>query len=102
MTMINFKRSGGVMGKELAMDFDLSSMPDNMAQRLHNLINESEFFEIPTLNDLRAGPDEYEYMITVVAGNTIHTVRATDSSMPKSLPPLIDELTELAKTTTNS
>jgi hypothetical protein len=98
--MINFKRSGGAMGKEVAMDFDLSSMPDNMAQRLHNLINETNFFEIPTVDDLRAAKDEYEYVITVVAGNTIHTVRATDSSMPKSLPPLIEELTELAKTTT--
>jgi hypothetical protein len=100
MTMINFKRSGGVMGKEVAMDFDLSSLPASMAQRLHNLINETNFFEIPIVNDLHAGPDEYEYVITVVAGNTVHTVHATDSSMPKSLPPLIDELTELAKTTT--
>jgi hypothetical protein len=88
------------MGKEVAMDFDLSSLPASMAQRLHNLINETNFFEIPIVNDLHAGPDEYEYVITVVAGNTVHTVHATDSSMPKSLPPLIDELTELAKTTT--
>lgn len=86
------------MGKEVAMDFDLSSLPASMAQRLHNLINETNFFEIPTLNDLQARPDEYEYVITVFAGNTVHTVRATDSSMPKSLPPLVDELTELAKT----
>jgi emfourin len=88
------------MGKEVAMDFDLSSLPASMAQRLHNLINETNFFEIPIVNDLHAGPDEYEYVITVVAGNAVHTVHATDSSMPKSLPPLIDELTELAKTTT--
>jgi hypothetical protein len=100
MTMINFKRSGGVMGKEVAMDFDLSSLPAGMAQRLNNLINETNFFEIPTVNELHARPEEYEYVITVVAGNTVHTVRATDSSMPKSLPPLIEELTELAKTTT--
>jgi hypothetical protein len=98
--MINFKRSGGVMGKEVQMDFDLSSMPDNMAQRLHNLINETNFFEIPTVENLSAGPNEYEYVITIVAGNTIHTVRATDSSMPKSLPPLIEELVELASATT--
>ena len=88
------------MGKEVAMDFDLTSLPASMAQRLHNLINETNFFEIPIVNELHAGPDEYEYVITVVAGNTVHTVHATDSSMPKSLPPLIDELTELAKTTT--
>jgi hypothetical protein len=98
MTMINFKRSGGMMGKEVTMDFDLNNMPAHDAQRLHNLLNESNFFEIPTVSDLRASPDEYEYVITVVAGNSIHTVRASDTSMPKPLRPFVEELTELAKT----
>lgn len=100
MTMINFKRTGGVMGRELTMDFDLNSMPASEAQRLHNLLNESKFFEIPVVNNLQAGPDEYEYVITVIAGNSIHTVHVSDSSMPPSVRPLVDDLTELAKTTT--
>ena len=100
MTMINFKRTGGAMGKEVALDVDLSSMPANMAQRLHNLINESNFFEIPVVNDLQASADEYQYMITVVAGNSLHTVHVSDTSMPASILPLVEELTELAKETT--
>ena len=100
MTMINFRRSGGVTGREIAMDFDLGSMPGLAAQRLHALLTESNFFDIPLVSDLRAGPDEYEYTVTVVAGNSLHTVHASDNSMPKSLRPLIDELTELAKATT--
>jgi hypothetical protein len=77
MTMINFKRTGGLMGRELAMDFDLNSMPAS-----------------------EAGPDEYEYVITVIAGNSIHTVHVSDTSMPQSLRPFIDDLTEIAKATT--
>jgi len=100
MTMINFKRTGGVMGRELAMDFDLNSMPASEARRLHNLLNESRFFEVPVVNDLRAGPDEYEYMITVIAGNSIHTVHVSETSMPQSLRPLIEDLTEIAKAIT--
>ncbi|HEX9332217.1 MAG TPA: protealysin inhibitor emfourin [Anaerolineales bacterium] len=100
MTMINFKRTGGILGKEIGTDFDLSSMPASVAQRLHNLINESNFFEIPVVEDLQASPDEYEYLITVVAGNSIHTVRVSDTSMPKSIRPLVEQLTELAKATT--
>lgn len=100
MTMINFRRSGGPSGREIAMDFDLSSMPGPAAQRLHGLLTESNFFDIPLVGDLRAGPDEHEYVITVVAGNSLHTVHASDSSMPKSLRPLIDELTELTRATT--
>ena len=100
MTMINYKRTGGAMGGEITMDFDLSGMPASESQRLHNLLDESHFFEIPVVNNLMARPDEYEYTITVVAGNSIHTVRASDSSMPKSLRPLIEDLNALAKTTT--
>jgi hypothetical protein len=100
MTMINFKRTGGSMGKELTMDFDLNNMPASEAQRLHNMLNESKFFEVPVVYDLQASPDEYEYVITVVAGNSIHTVHVSDTSMPQSLRPLVEDLTEIAKATT--
>ena len=98
MTMINFKRTGGLMGKEMSMDFDLGSMPGSVAQRLSGLLTESDFFEVPVVNHLIAGPDEYQYDITVVAGNSIHTVHVSDTSMPQSLRPLVEELTELAET----
>jgi hypothetical protein len=49
------------------------------------------------VSDLRTGPDEYEYVITVVAGNSIHTVHVSDTSMPESLRPLVEDLTEIAK-----
>ena len=97
MTMINFKRSGGSIGKELAMDFDLNNMPADESRRLHNLLDESRFFEVPVVSDLRSSPDEYEYVITVVAGNSIHTIHVSDTSMPHSLRPLIEDLTEIAK-----
>jgi len=98
MTMINFRRSGGSMGREMAMDFDLGSMPGSMAQRLQGLLTESNFFDVPVVNDLRTSPDEYQYDITVVAGNSIHSVHVSDTSMPGSLRPLVEELTELAET----
>lgn len=82
------------------MDFDLNNMPASESRRLHNMLNESKFFEVPMLNDLRASPDEYEYMITVIAGNSIHTVHVSDTSMPESLRPFIEDLTEIAKAAT--
>ena len=90
------------MGAELAMDFDLNNMPASEAQRLHNMLNESKFFEVPVVNDLRASPDEYEYVITVVAGNSLHTVHISDTSMPHSLRPLVEDLTEMAKEASRS
>jgi hypothetical protein len=100
MTMINFKRTGGLMGKEMTMDFDLASMPTAISERLQSLLLDSNFFEIPVVNDLRVRPDEYEYAITVVSGNSIHTVHVSDTSMPNPLRPFVEQLTELARATT--
>jgi hypothetical protein len=96
MTTISYKRTGGTLGQELAANFDLNSMPTSEAQRLHDLIHESNFFEIPVVDAVPSRPDEFAYTITVVSGNFIHTVIATDNLMPKSLRPLIQDLTELA------
>ncbi len=82
------------------MNMDLDSIPGSASQRIHSLITESDFFEIPTINDLFAGPDEYQYTITVIAGNSLHTVHVTDTAMPESVRPLVEELNELAKTAT--
>lgn len=98
MTTISYKRTGGAMGQEMAVDFNLNEMPDDRSQRLHNLILESEFFKTPVQNTAMSKPDEFEYTITIDSGNSMHTVRTTDTSMPDSLRPLIKELTELAKT----
>jgi hypothetical protein len=100
MTMINFKQTDRATGKETALDFDLSSLPGPMAERLQSLLTSSNFFEVPLVQYLRAGPEESEYTMTVVAGNSLHTVHVTDSSMPKSLRPLVDALREIAEATT--
>jgi len=88
------------MGREVAMNVDLGSMPASAAKRLDGLLTSSNFFEVPLVDNLLAGPDEYQYDITVVAGNSIHTIHVSDTSMPESLRPLVEELTELAETAT--
>ena len=97
MTTISYKRTGGAMGQEMAVNFNLNEMPANISQRLQNLITESNFFATPVVNEALARPDEFEYTVTIDRGNSMHTVRTTDSSMPDSLRQLIEGLTELAK-----
>jgi hypothetical protein len=98
MTTISYIRTGGIPSQELAVNFDLENMRASDAERLRNLINESKFFDIPALDVKPDGPNEFAYTITVISGNSIHTIRATDTLMPKSLRPLIEDLTELAVT----
>lgn len=99
MTTIRFKRTGGAMGRDLSADFDLNELPGDESQRLHNLITESRFFSTPVDQETVSRPDEFEYTVTIDAGHSMHTVHTTDTSMPDSLQPLVEELIQLAKAT---
>lgn len=99
MTKIIFKRSGGIIGREVESNIDLNEMPDHESQELMRLISETNFFKIPQNMISTGTPDEYEYTVTVEAGNTHHTIHTSDSSAPDSLRPLLDKLSLLARET---
>lgn len=98
MTKINFKRTGGITGREIDTDIDLNELPDNESQELMHLITETNFFKIPQNLIGHSTPDEYEYIVTVEAGNTHHTIQTSDTNAPESLRPLLDKLSKLART----
>lgn len=102
MTKINFKRSGGILGQEMESNIDLNELPDAEAQELMQLITDTNFFKIPQNLINHATPDEYEYTVTVEAGNTNHTIHASDASAPESLRPLLEKLAKLAKEDNNA
>lgn len=97
MTKINFKRSGGLMGQQVDTDIDLNELPDAEAQELMQLIAETSFFNIPQNMIGHTTPDEYEYVVTVEAGNSHHTIQTSDTNAPDSLRPLLDRLSQLSR-----
>ena len=98
MTKINFKRTGGILGREINTDIELNELPADESQELMQLITETNFFKIPQNLIGHAIPDEYEYTITVEAGNTHHTIQTSDTTAPESLRPLLEKLSRLART----
>ena len=97
MTRINFKRTGGVTGREVDADIDLNELPDSGAQELTRMLTETNFFKVPQNLIAHAAPDEYEYTITVESGNSHHTIHTSDSTAPESLRPLLIKLSTLVK-----
>jgi Emfourin len=97
MTKINFKRSGGITGREVNTDIDLNELPAADSQDLMQLISETNFFNIPQNLIDQVTPDEYEYTVTVEAGNSHHTVHTSDTTAPESLRPLLQKLSLLAR-----
>jgi len=93
MSLITFERSGGYAGNEIDFDVKLENLPENEAKRLQKMIENADFFNIPTNIEQAATPDQFLYKITVDNGDEYHTVRCTDITMPKSLLPLVRELT---------
>jgi hypothetical protein len=97
VTKIYFKKTGGFMGREVESDIDLNEMPDNEAQDIQRMIMDANFFSTPQNLIDSSKHDEYEYTVTVDAGNSHHTVHTSDSSAPESLRPLLERLSTLAK-----
>lgn len=97
MTKIHFQRTGGMLGREVDADIDLNEIPADESQELMRLITETNFFKIPQNMIAQAVHDEYEYTVTVEAGNTIHTIHTSDSTAPESLRPLLEELSNIAR-----
>ncbi|MEW6404832.1 MAG: protealysin inhibitor emfourin [Chloroflexota bacterium] len=95
MTQINFERTSGLVGRPLRYTVNLDNLPEDEAQILQRLIDEANFFELPSNLRGNATPDEFQYRLTVQNGNQEHTVQASDTTMPRSLVPLIKELTIL-------
>jgi len=94
-TIVTFERSGGVVGNEVYFNLDLGSLSEDKVERLQKLIDNAHFFNIPANLAMSATPDEFQYKLTVDNGNEYHSVRVTDTTMPKNLLPLIRELTML-------
>jgi hypothetical protein len=95
MTLIIFDRSGGAIGKDMHLELDLDTLPADETQTLLRLINETGFHNIPENSDENSMPDEFHYEITVHSGSGSHTIRTSDSTMPRELQPIIKELTML-------
>ena len=95
MTTITFERSGGAAGKDLRLDLDLNTLPEDESQHLLKLIEDADFFNIPEHPAEPSTADEFQYKISINAGQTSHTLHTSESTMPKSLLPLAKELTML-------
>ena len=96
MATIIFKRLGGVLGQEIDLFLVIESLPATEAQHLLKLIDESNFFTTSVDADVPPNPDEFQYIISMESGSTQHTIRTSETNMPDSLRPLVDELVQLS------
>ena len=96
---IEFLRSGGFAGISLTAKLDLQNLSTDESAILEKQINESNFFDLQELIKSAAPmPDGFEYQLTISSLERTHTVTVSESLITAQLRPLIDHLTDLART----
>ena len=101
---IYFKRTGGFMGQSITRLVDTAVLPTKEAATIQTLINQADFFDLPTETATLSPPvfpnsDQFEYTLLIDDGSTHrrHTVKRCDDTVSDELWPLLRELTTLAR-----
>ena len=97
MTKIFFERSGGFMGRKVSAAINLEELPGDLAEVLKEMLDESDFFDLPADLTRPPMPDAFTYTITVSTELRQHSVRVSDATAPDDLRPLLDELNKQAR-----
>jgi hypothetical protein len=95
---VTFQVSGGVgffPGLAAPRTFDVQTLPELTRRRLANLIDESEFFSLPSPPPPAGAADYQTYRITVEDDTRRHTVVVSDPVASAPLQGLIDMLQNL-------
>jgi hypothetical protein len=95
--IIEFERTGGFAGLTLKKVIDLDKLPPEDANKLYQLVEASDFFELPeTIAASKPSVDQFHYTVTVNASGKKHTVDVDEAAVPPKLKPLIQWLTTAA------
>ncbi len=95
---VQFARTGGFAGMRLMASVDTETLPPEEADRLRRLIARAAFFEqLTSLRSATPAPDRFQYRVTVEEGDRRKTVELDESSIPKSVRPLLDYLVDSAR-----
>jgi hypothetical protein len=90
---ITLKRTGGFTGIPFSTAVDTDQCEEEERNTLSMLVEAAQFFSLPEkISPAAAGPDRFQYQITVERPGERHTVEAGESGIPDSLQPLVRHL----------
>ncbi len=82
----------------LTVAIDTDTLPSTESDRLHRLVDEAGFFNLPTsLKSNAPGGDRFQYRVQIEDGERRREVTADESAVPENLQPLLDYLTDWAR-----
>jgi hypothetical protein len=82
---------------------DTEKLPLEQAKELESLIKAASFFELPAkVSTSPRGADQFNYRISIEAGEKIHTIETNDEIVSDTLWPLLRRLMIIARASGNS
>jgi hypothetical protein len=95
---IHFERSGGFAGMIFEVSVETNDLPEEEAQAIGRLVENSNFFTLPSrFDDETPRSDQFQYKIMIETENQTHTVETSDFAAPQEMRPLLQKLTILAR-----
>lgn len=95
---ITFERTGGFAGITMTKVVDTTSLPQNDANQLHQLVEAANFFRLPTnITSKSPQPDRFQYQLTVEDNGKQRTVQVGEQAVPGTLRPLIEWMMAAAR-----
>jgi hypothetical protein len=95
--LVLFERSGGFAGVPVTITIDLATLSPADATQLNRLIEQADFFNLPTTTPASTKPDRFQYRVTIQMGDRHHTIKTGEATAPETLTPLLDWLTNFAQ-----
>ncbi len=94
---IIFERTGGLMGLKTSLTINVDELPPDQAGTLRRLLDEANFFTLTENPPTSSIPDGFRYTVIVETETITHTVHTSDSAAPEELLPLLQELSQRAR-----
>ncbi len=95
---ISIERSGGFAGITTKTSVDEKDLAPEEARKLHQLVEEAEFFNLPGKIVSRSPePDRFQYELRLEENGRQYKVAVSEEAMPEKLKPLVNWLMEKAR-----
>lgn len=95
---VEFVRSGGFAGISLTVRVDSGTLPPADQAALEKNVSAAGFFDLPAqIKPSSPAPDGFEYRLTITSSSQSHSVIVSEGVVPDDLRPLLDQLTDLAR-----
>ncbi|MBE9012332.1 hypothetical protein IQ250_19220 [Pseudanabaenaceae cyanobacterium LEGE 13415] len=87
---VTLEQSGGFAGLMLTKTVNTQTLSPAEAQQLEALVEESNFFQLSSIEEASPQPDRFGYTLSVEVDGRSHSVQFSETNMPEKVRSLVE------------